>query len=323
MPILPVFSLDDAVFGTPQADSLNGGGGGDLIHGGAGADTISGRGGDDVIYGGRGADALSGGSGSDVFVWTDGDGSDTVNGGSGADTQVVEGNDNGETFRLEADGNDAVFGRTGGQGAFEIELERVETVDVQGLGGNDRLTVQDLSGTAVDWVRFSGGEGADRLSAQNTDVSVRADGGNGADQLTGGSGGDQLFGDGGADTLRGNGGDDWLAGGNGADTLSGGSGDDVLEGGRGNDRLTGGSGDDAYVIDRDGGADTIQGFGNGDDVIVLRGLTAQGSPLTFTELSAQITEQGGDSTIDLSSFGGGSVTVGNATGLAENDFVFL
>lgn len=323
MPILPAFSIDDTVFGTAQADTLSGGTGSDLIYGGAGGDTISGRGGDDLIYGGRGGDTIAGNQGADTAVWTNGDGSDAFDGGTGSDLQLIEGSDNSEQFSLGTSGGDALFQRTG-TGSFQIGLERVETVELQSLGGDDRLTVGDLSGTPVGQVEFSGGDGTDRLQAQGTDVPVRADGGTGGDLLTGGSGGDQLFGDSGGDTLRGNGGSDWLAGGSNSDLLVGGRGDDVLEGGTGNDRLSGGTGDDAYVFQPGDGNDTILGFGSGDDQIVMKGFTVQGGgALSFNDVTPVLTEQGGDTTIDLSGLGGGSITVDNATGLTANDFVFL
>ena len=85
----------------------------------------------------------------------------------------------------------------------------------------------------------------------------------------------------GKDELRGGQGDDDLHGGRGADTLFGGNGDDELTGGRGADRLLGGDGDDTYTggpgadrfvfVSGETGDKIITDFGDGDDMIVLRG----------------------------------------------------
>jgi Ca2+-binding RTX toxin-like protein len=322
MPVIPATSIDDIRFGTPDADTINGGSGNDLIHGGAGDDTINGRGGNDVLYGDRGADTLAGNQGNDTFVWTNGDGSDTVNGGPGTDTQVVEGAPNaGDVFTLNVDNTGAtLFARTSPT-AFQISLQRVENVDVQSLGGDDRLTIGDLSGSDVRSVHFQGGDGADRLNANNSSTPVVAEGENGDDRLVGGNGSDQLHGGNGNDVLQGNGGNDWLVGGNGDDRLSGGAGRDVLAGGAGDDQLTGGAGRDAFVFEPNGGNDTIRDFSAGTDQIVMRGFSGTGGqPLTFAQLTGSITETGGDSHIDV---GNTHITVSNVTGLAASDFVFV
>ncbi|HLO77011.1 MAG TPA: calcium-binding protein [Magnetospirillum sp.] len=320
MAVLPSISIDAVQFGTPQADTLDGTGNNDLIHGGAGDDTISGRGGSDVLYGDRGADTVSGNGGNDTIVWTNGDGSDTIDGGGGTDTLVVEGSDNSERFTLSEDNGSLEFARSF-PGTFQLGLQRVEVVDLQAQGGDDRFVVGDLSGSDVNSVHFRGGEGSDRLEADNTRTPIVAEGEAGDDRLVGGSGADQLHGGDGNDTLRGLGGSDWLDGGKGDDTLSGGSGRDVIDGGQGDDRLTGGGGRDAFVFERNDGTDTIRDFTQGSDVIVLRGFSGTtGQPLTFDQLAASITEQGGDSVIDV---GNTNITVSNTTGLTQSDFAFV
>lgn len=328
MAILPVTPIDNIVLGTSQADVLNGTVNGDLILAGAGDDTLNGAQRGDVLFGNRGADVVNGGPGNDVLVWTNGDGSDTMDGGPGTDTVVVEGGNAGETFTLGSGGNDALFQRSS-QTAFQLDMQRVEIFDLQSQGGNDRFTVDDLSGSAINQVHFRGGDGADTLNGQNTSPPIVAEGENGADRLTGGSGSDQLHGGNGNDILRGNAGNDWLDGGNGNDTLNGGQGRDVLEGGAGDDTLNGGPGRDAFIIGPNEGNDTIQGFASGQDQIVMRGFTAPGgAPLTFADVSSHLTVQNGDAVIDLSSFTTGgtaaSVTVANAaSSLTQADFVFL
>lgn len=320
MAVLPLHSIDSIQFGTPQAEAINGTANNDLIHAGAGADSVFARGGDDVVFGDRGGDSISAGQGDDSIVWTNGDGSDAIDGGSGNDTLVVEGSSNSERFTLALDNGDAVFSRTIPT-SFQLDLQRVESVDLQALGGDDRLTIGDLSGSAVEELHFRGGDGADRVDGQSTRTPMVAEGEAGDDRLTGGSAADQLQGGNGNDTLQGNGGNDWLVGGNGDDTLTGGSGRDVLEGGAGDDQLTGGTGRDAFLFERNGGSDTISDFNSGNDVIVLKGFTGpNGGPLTFNQLSADITEQNGDSVIDV---GNTSITVNNVTNLNQSDFAFV
>lgn len=57
------------IAGTEKADTLIGGGVGEVLNGGAGRDTLIGNGGDDVLNGGRGPDVLVGGEGDDRFVF--------------------------------------------------------------------------------------------------------------------------------------------------------------------------------------------------------------------------------------------------------------
>lgn len=318
MAVLPIVSIQSFVFGTRQGETVDGTSGNDLIHAGAGADTVTARGGDDVVFGDRGADVINAGQGNDSIVWTNGDGSDAIDGGSGFDTVVVEGSDNGERFTLSVDNGDAQFSRA--TPGFSLDLQRVESVDLWAQGGDDRLTVGDVSGTPVDEVRFHGGDGADRLEGGNARTPLVAEGEDGDDRLTGGSANDQLHGGDGNDVLQGNGGADWLTGGNGNDTLTGGSGRDVLEGGEGDDRLTGGTGRDAFVFERDGGDDVIRDFSSGNDVIVLKGFNGNNGALNFNQLQGDITEQNGDSIIQL---GNDSITVSDVTGLDRNDFAFV
>src|SRR6266511_2596289 len=78
-------------------------------------------------------------------------------GGSGVDTAVVNGADGaGDSFTLAAGGMDALFSRSGPD-ASALDLFLVEALEVYGQGGNDRLVVGDLSGTALRQIYFEGG----------------------------------------------------------------------------------------------------------------------------------------------------------------------
>lgn len=319
MAVLPQVSIDTVQFGTPNPETLNGGSGNDLIHAGAGDDTVNGRAGQDVLYGDRGTDIVNGNAGNDTVVWNEGDGSDTISGGAGTDTLVAESGNNNDVFTLTDTGG-LVLARTG-SAAFQLTLQQVETIDLWSQGGDDRLTVGDLSGTTVTQVHFHGGTGDDRVSATNSSTPLVAEGENGNDTLIGGSGSDQLQGGAGNDVLRGNNGNDWLVGGAGNDTLTGGNGRDVLEGGTGNDQLTGGNGRDAFVFNPNEGSDTVRDFSSGTDSIVLKGFTGTGgAPATFADLTGHITTTGADTVIDLN---GTTITVSNVATLTANDFVFV
>jgi Ca2+-binding RTX toxin-like protein len=88
----------------------------------------------------------------------------------------------------------------------------------------------------VNVVSVSLGDQDDRLVAGTIKrVTIRVDGGSGADRLSTGDGSDTLTGSGGDDILDANSGDDTLRGGSGADLLRGRAGADVLDGGDGVD----------------------------------------------------------------------------------------
>nr|MDJ0577774.1 calcium-binding protein [Xenococcaceae cyanobacterium MO_234.B1] len=120
-------------------------------------------------------------------------------------------------------------------GNFILDIDDVEQMEINGLGGDDTLTIQDISATDIAKVVFNGGEGDDVLDASQANIEVEADGGAGNDVLVSGSGNDHLKGDDDNDLLSGGNGDDTLLGGAGDDTLLGGNGNDVTDGGAGND----------------------------------------------------------------------------------------
>ncbi len=72
------------VFGLEGNDILRGGGGDDVVYGWNGDDTLRGNTGNDELYGGEGSDILTGGEGDDDL--SGGGGDDTLTGGAGSDT---------------------------------------------------------------------------------------------------------------------------------------------------------------------------------------------------------------------------------------------
>ncbi|MCU0536238.1 MAG: hypothetical protein MUD14_20315, partial [Hydrococcus sp. Prado102] len=124
-------------------------------------------------------------------------------------------------------------------------VDTSERFDVEGLGGDDKFTVFDLSNTDVKLVKFSGGEGNDYLNGSKTSTPLYA------------------FGDAGNDTL---------VGGSGNDTLIGGAGRDLLVGGPGNDVLVGGDSPDTFYFNLKAAGDEvnyIKNFTSGADKIML------------------------------------------------------
>ncbi len=260
--------------------TVDGGAGGDTILGGNGIDLLLGGDGNDVVDGQQGNDVAFLGANEDVFQWDPGDGSDTVEGQDGADTMLFNGSAGSEIFEASANGGRVLFTRN--LGNIVMDLDDVEAIDLNALGGADTLTVNDLSGTDVTEINSDlaavGGAGdgqPDNVIIQGTnddDVSLVFGDASGVsaiglaaqvniagseaanDRLTINA----LAGDdvveaselsAGAIQLTADGGigNDVLVGSDGDDVLLGGPDDDVLIGGPGIDILDGGEGDDVEI----------------------------------------------------------------------------
>ena len=130
----------------------DGGAGNDTLTGGDGNDTLIGGDGNDTIIGGRGGDSLLGGAGDDTFVWNPGDGSDTVEGQSGNDTMLFNGANVAENFNISANGSRVRLTRDVGN--VTMDLNGVEGLDLNTLGGADTVTVNDLTGTGLGQVNL-------------------------------------------------------------------------------------------------------------------------------------------------------------------------
>jgi Ca2+-binding RTX toxin-like protein len=183
---------------------------------------------------------------------------------------------------MEASANGGRVRFTRDVATITMDLDDVETIAVRALGGADRLTVNDLSGTDVtsvvsDLNAAAGGDdgAADDVITNATlgdDVVIVAGTGPnasvfglaarvdvsgaiaGSDRITVNA----LAGDDVIDatglaassallTANGGDGDDVILGGDGNDTLNGNAGDDVLIGGPGLDTLDGSPGDDVVI----------------------------------------------------------------------------
>ena len=226
---------NDTILGEAGNDFLLGGQGNDRIEGGEDVDLMIGGSGDDTLIGDRGDDFIFAGDGNDRMIWNNGDGSDLMRGDRGSDVTEVNGAaEAGDAFELRAIGSQVDFERVN-LGNFRLNIRGTEAMEINGGGGDDSLSVEDLSHTDIEKVTFNGGKGKDTLEASAATQTIVADGGNGRDVLTSGSGNDTLAGGKGRDILSGGDGDDTLLGGDGNDLLRGGNGSDLTDGGAGND----------------------------------------------------------------------------------------
>ncbi len=148
--VSPTVSTSGGTLPSDAADIIDAGGGNDVIDAGGGDDIIIAGAGNDTIIGGRGNDVALLGSGDDTFVWNPGDGSDVVEGQGGFDTLLFNGANIAENIDIEANGSRALFTRDVAN--ITMDLNGIERIQFNALGGADKITVGDLSGTDVKQV---------------------------------------------------------------------------------------------------------------------------------------------------------------------------
>ncbi len=329
--------------------TIDGGDGNDTIVGSAGADQLFGGAGDDVITGGAGNDTAFLGDGNDTFIWNPGDGSDTVEGQAGNDTLVFNGSNANEVMNVFANGGRAELTRDVGN--VTMDLNGIETIEVNARGGADSITVNDLTGTdvtqvAIDLSAQPGRNGGDMAPDQ---VVLNATAGDDTLKI-GGSGGDVAIrglaedvfiknAEGANDslTINGLGGNDTidasalqagsvkllLNGGAGNDVLTGSAGNDTVIGGQGSDVALLGDGDDTFVWNPGDGSDTVEGQG-GNDTLQFNGanvnenmdISANGSRVRMTRDVGNVTmDLNGVENINVAALGGAdNITVDDLTG---------
>jgi Ca2+-binding RTX toxin-like protein len=247
------------------------------MNGGLGEDVFLGSEGNDLMNGGDGDDVALMGAGDDVFVWNPGDDNDILEGQDGFDRMLFNGSNASENINIFANGGRVIFFRDVAN--VTMDLNDVEGIDFNAMGGADAVVIGDLSGTDVveininlasligseaDSIIVNATNGDDTalvvgdatgasvlgLAAQvnitgaeaaNDRLTVNALAGDDVVEASGLlAGAIQLSADGGA-------GDDILVGGEGNDVLAGAEGDDVLIGGNGLDVLDGGLGDNTII----------------------------------------------------------------------------
>ncbi|TAK77282.1 MAG: calcium-binding protein [Aquabacterium sp.] len=283
--------------------TIDGGSGNDTLTGGDGADLLLGGDGNDAVNGGRGNDTVLLGAGDDRFTWNPGDGSDVVEGQDGFDTMQFNGANIAEKIDIAANGGRVRFTRDVAN--IVMDLNDVEAVRFQALGGADAIHVGDLSGTdakevAIDLSAVAGGAAGDGAA---DGVTVDATNGNDAIQVLGAGSSLSVTGlaalvqitnveaqDGlvikalGGDdsinaaslsaalqlTLDAGAGNDTVVGSQNADLIFGGDGHDSVTGGRGNDTAFLGAGNDVFVWNPGDGSDVVEGQ-DGTDTLQFNG----------------------------------------------------
>lgn len=202
-------TVDDAGnLGGTEAITIDGGSGDDTLLGGSGNESFVGGSGDDQVDGNRGTDTAALGSGQDTFTWDPGDGNDTIDGDSGRDTLDFNGANAAEVMRLFAEGRRAVFVRDVAN--IRMDMDDVERLDVDALGGADTVTVADMSGTdfrtadvdlaatggapdgAVDTVIAEGTAGGDEIDLEPEGSVVEVQGLRVETRLVGGDTSDRI-----------------------------------------------------------------------------------------------------------------------------------
>jgi Ca2+-binding RTX toxin-like protein len=282
--------------------TVDGGTGNDTILGGNGADVLLGGDGNDFIDGNQGNDTIFLGAGDDVFQWDPGDGSDVVEGQAGNDTMLFNGSNIGEIFDVSANGGRVRFTRNVGN--VVMDLNGIERIDLNTLGGADTVAVNDLTGTdlvevnvnlagtlggatgdaAADTVIVNGTNGNDVIDVFGSGTSVAVVGLSAQVNITNSEGAnDSLVVNalGGKDgvtattlpadviklTIDGGAGNDTILGSQGSDVLLGGDGDDFVDGNQGNDTAFLGAGNDVFQWDPGDGSDVVEGQGGNDKLL--------------------------------------------------------
>ena len=174
--------------------TIDGGAGDDTLQGGDGDDMLIGGGGNDVVAGDRGADVALLGAGKDTFTWDPGDGSDTVEGQGGGDVVDFNGSNAAEKIDIAANGSRVRLFRD--VASVTMDLNDIETLNLEARGSADTITVGDLTGTglktaaidlsatpglgdgdgAADTVIENGTAGADRVQVLRAGQQVQTSG---------------------------------------------------------------------------------------------------------------------------------------------------
>ena len=271
--------------------TINGGDGNDTLGGGDGDDTLLGGAGNDTIDGNRGSDVAIGGGGNDTFVWDPGDGSDTIEGQGGTDAMDFNGSNATENIDVSANGTRVRLFRDVAN--ITMDLNGIEALNLDTLGGTDTVNVHNLTGTGLTAanVNLAGFDGNPDGSADNVNVF----GTDGADNATVGGTAGVIKVTGLGETVNVSGGE--TGDGVGVDTLGG---DDtitnsVLTPGPASVNIDGGADSDTSNYNGTAAADTIGVANNGTAVATFT--PAGGVQNTTNVENLVVNGQGGDDTI--------------------------
>jgi Ca2+-binding RTX toxin-like protein len=303
--VSPTVKTSGGALPSDAADIINAGGGNDMIDAGGGDDVILAGSGNDTVIGGRGNDVALLGSANDTFIWNPGDGSDVVEGQGGFDTLLFNGANIAENIDISANGSRVRFTRDVGN--VTMDLNGIERIQFNALGGADKIVVDDLSGTdvkqvavdlsaqpgsgtgdgAADTVTVNGRGANDHISIVSDGAAVVVNGLPAQVAVTGAEAANDTLVVNGLDgndkidasglhlnqiklQIDGGAGNDTIIGSGGADMLLGGDGNDLVVGGAGNDVALLGAGDDTFVWNPGDGSDVVEGQ-DGNDTLQFNG----------------------------------------------------
>jgi Ca2+-binding RTX toxin-like protein len=335
--------------------TIDGGAGNDMLFGSQGADTFIGGDGNDYVLGDNGNDVAFLGNGDDIFEWSPGDGSDVIEGQANTDELRFNGSNASENYNISANGARILFTRD--VAAITMDMDDVERIRINTLGGADNITIGDLTGTdanlivlqlaasagggdgASDNVFVNGTANADTITVSAAAGLVIASGLPAAVALSDAEGANDRL------TINGNGGDDvinasglaagfiqlTLNGGQGNDLLIGSAGNDLVVGGIGNDTALLGAGDDTFTWNPGDGSDIVEGQAgidtlqfNGANIAETITVSANGGRTLFTRDVASIVMDLNDvEVIRFTALGGAdNITVNDLTGTDVSQLVF-
>ena len=179
---------------------------------------------------------------------------------------VITGTSDSDLLSLTTNQQVTTLTANDGTGDVVFPVANVEDAILQGLAGDDSISLSEFAGVPTSIFggdgndiitgslsggpgiargdTISGGNGADFIFAQAGDDVI--DGGSDSDSIDGGDGNDTIRGGGSPDTISGGNGNDFIRGNGGADRLIGDDGNDRLFGDAGNDTLFGGEGRDQF-----------------------------------------------------------------------------
>jgi Ca2+-binding RTX toxin-like protein len=325
--------------------SVDAGAGDDTMLGGAGAELFIGGDGNDLVDGNGGNDTAFLGAGDDVFIWDPGDGSDIVEGQAGSDRLRFNGSNASERFDVFANSGRVRFFRDIGN--ITMDLDDVEGLELNALGGADVITMADLFGTdlsqialnlasngigdgAVDAITINGTAGNDAININSSSNGITIAGLAANITIVGAETADTLAINGlaGVDTINASGlaanllqltlngglGDDLFIGSAGNDIIIGGDGVDTAFMGNGNDIFIWNPGDDDDVVEGQAGFDTLR-F-NGANVAETFDLSANGERVRMFRNVANVTMDFNDvEQLDINALGGtDTITINNLAG---------
>jgi Ca2+-binding RTX toxin-like protein len=325
--------------------TVDGGAGDDTMFGGAGAEVFLGGDGNDFVDGNGGNDTAFLGAGDDLFVWDPGDGSDIVEGQAGKDILRFNGANISELFDVSANGGRVRFFRDIGN--ITMDLDDVEGLELNALGGVDTITVNDLRGTdltqitlnlasngigdgAVDAIVINGTNDNDAININSASNGIGITGLAANITIVGAEKSDAL-------TINGLAGADVIDasalvanliqlsfnGGLGNDRFIGSAGDDIINGGDGEDTALMGSGNDTFIWNPGDDNDVVEGQ-SGFDKLIFNGanvsetfdLSSNGGRVRMFRNVANVTMDFDDvEQLDVNALGGSDTfTINNLSG---------